>query len=94
MALVTGCLRVSSSAVDLTVPPRKYRDNLVAFACKLSFDRSHGSCVCFENKTKLLTRYQKTPGAPRLFESVRALNLKAAEKRIIPHFPNSNTFQP
>jgi len=93
MALVTGCLRVSLSAVDLTVPPRKYRGNLVAFACKLSFNRSHGSCVFFENKTKLLARYQKALGAPRLFGSVRALNLKAAEQRIIPHFPN-NTFQP
>ena len=58
----------------------------MAFACKLSFDRSHGSYVFFENKTKLLARYQKALGAPRLFGSVRALNLKAAEQRINPLF--------
>lgn len=58
----------------------------MAFACKLSFDRSHGSFVFFENKTKLLARIQKALGAPRLFRCVRALNLKAAEQRINPHF--------
>lgn len=82
-----GCLRVSSSAIDYHCTPRKYSDNLVAFACKLSFDRSPGRYVFFENKTKLLARYQKALSAPRLLGSVRALHLKAAEQRINPHFP-------
>jgi len=31
--------------------------NLVAFACKLSFDKGYDGYVSFESKTKLITHY-------------------------------------
>jgi len=41
--------------------------NLIAFACKLSFDKGFGGYVSFESKTKLIRHYQKTLGAELLF---------------------------
>ena len=37
--------------------------NLVAFACKLSFQRGFEGFVAFDAKTKLITHYEKTLGA-------------------------------
>lgn len=37
--------------------------NLVAFACKLSFQRGCEGYVAFDSKTNLITHYQKTLGA-------------------------------
>ena len=56
--------------------------NPVAFACKLLFAKGYGSYVFFDSTTKLLTRYRKTLSAPSRFGRVRAINLKAAEKRL------------
>lgn len=44
--------------------------NLVAFACKLSFDRSYERVVSFTAKTQLITHYQQTLGA-KLFAGNR-----------------------
>src|SRR3954447_13532491 len=44
--------------------------NLVAFACKLSFDKGYDGYVSFESKTKLIAHYQKTLGAHVLFGNI------------------------
>jgi hypothetical protein len=37
--------------------------NLVAFACKLSFDKGYDGYVAFDSKTKLIQHYEDTLGA-------------------------------
>lgn len=61
--------------------------NLIAFACKLSFDKGHGGYVSFESKTKLIEHYQKLLGAHVLFGNIMAINTKAARKLIEQYFP-------
>ncbi|QMW01090.1 hypothetical protein [Spirosoma foliorum] len=63
--------------------------NLVAFACKLSFDKGYGGYVSFESKTKLKEHYQKSLGAHVLFGNVMALDTKAAHKLIHQYFPEN-----
>ena len=40
--------------------------NLVAYACKVSFQHGNDGFVSFQSKTKLIERYEKTLGAYRL----------------------------
>ncbi len=61
--------------------------NLVAFACKLSFDKGYGGYVSFESKTRLIEHYQKTLGAHVLFGNIMAIDTKAANKLIEQYFP-------
>ena len=61
--------------------------NLVAFACKLSFDKGYGGYVSFESKTKLIPHYQKSLGAHVLFGNFMAIDTKAATKLIEQYFP-------
>lgn len=61
--------------------------NLVAFACKLSFDKGYGGYVSFESKTKLIEHYQKSLGAHALFGNIMAINTRAANKLIEQYFP-------
>ena len=61
--------------------------NLVAFACKVSFDKGYGGYVSFESKTKLKDHYKKTLGAHFLFGNFMAINTKAAAKLIEQYFP-------
>jgi hypothetical protein len=55
--------------------------NLVAFACKLSFQRGYEGCVSFTSKTKLIAHYERTLGAYHfgghlmVIEKVAALKL-------------------
>jgi hypothetical protein len=55
--------------------------NLVAFACKLSFQRGHEGNVAFISKTQLIDHYTKSLGATHvggrlmIIDSVAALNL-------------------
>lgn len=44
--------------------------NLVAFACKLSFEKNYGGVVSFISKTQLIPHYEQTLGA-KLFGSNR-----------------------
>ena len=60
--------------------------NLVAFACKASFDKGYGGYVSFESKTKLKEHYKKTLGANFLFGNFMAINTKAAAKLINQYF--------
>lgn len=61
--------------------------NLVAFACKLSFDNGYEGYVSFESKTKLIEHYQNTLGAHLLFGNIMAIDTKAATKLIDRYFP-------
>ncbi len=61
--------------------------NLIAFACKLSFDSGYGGYVSFESKTRLIEHYQKTLGAQLLFGNFMAINTAAAAKLITRYFP-------
>ena len=60
--------------------------NLVAFGCKVSFDKGYGGYVSFENKTKLKEYYKKTLGAHFLFGNFMAIDTKAATKLIEQYF--------
>ena len=61
--------------------------NLVAFACKISFDKGYGGYVSFESKSKLKDHYNKTLGAHFLFGNFMAIDSKAAVKLIDQYFP-------
>ena len=53
--------------------------NLVAFACKLSFEKGYEGFISFESKTKLMGHYQKTLGAHILFGNIMAIDTTAAQ---------------
>jgi hypothetical protein len=60
--------------------------NLVAFACKLSFERGYLGIMSFESKTKLIDHYKKTLGASLLFGNIMAIDSRAAGKLINQYF--------
>ncbi len=64
--------------------------NLVAFACKLSFDKSYDGYVSFESKTSLKEHYKKSLGAYVLFGNVMAIDTKAAHKLVNHYFPEKS----
>lgn len=61
--------------------------NLVAYACKLSFDRGYDGYLSFESKTRLIEHYRQTLGAELLFGNVMAIDTKAARKLVDQYFP-------
>ena len=60
--------------------------NLVAFACKLSFQRGHEGNVSFLSKTQLVEHYEKTLGAFHFGGRVMIIETKAALKLINKYF--------
>jgi hypothetical protein len=60
--------------------------NLVAFACKLSFQRGHEGNVSFLSKTQLIEHYEKTLGAFHFGGRVMIIETKAALKLIDKYF--------
>lgn len=62
--------------------------NLVAFACKLSFQRGHEGNVSFLAKTKLVEHYEKSLGAFHFGGRVMIIETKAALKLIGRYFQN------
>ena len=60
--------------------------NLVAFACKISFDNGHEGFVAFDSKTILIAHYQKTLNAIQLRGQRMYINDKAAENLITKYF--------
>jgi hypothetical protein len=62
--------------------------NLVAFACKLSFQRGHEGNVSFLSKTQLVEHYEKTLGAFHFGGRVMIIETKAALKLINKYFQN------
>ena len=64
--------------------------NLVAFACKISFEKGYQGYVSFESKSKLKEHYKKTLKAHYLFGNFMAIDSKAASKLIDQYFPNNS----
>ena len=62
--------------------------NLVAFACKLSFQRGHEGNVSFISKTKLIHHYEESLGAYHFGGRLMVIEAKAALKLIDKYFQN------
>ena len=62
--------------------------NLVAFACKLSFQRGHRGNVSFLSKTQLINHYIESLGAIHFGGRVMVIDTQAALKLINKYFPN------
>ena len=62
--------------------------NLVAFACKLSFQRGHEGNVSFLSKSQLVDHYEKTLGAFHFGGRVMIIETQSAFKLINKYFQN------
>jgi hypothetical protein len=60
--------------------------NLVAFACKLSFQKGFDGFVSFHSKTKLIDHYEKTLGAYHFGGHLMVLESNAAEALVDKYF--------
>jgi hypothetical protein len=60
--------------------------NLVAFACKLSFQRGHDGNVSFLSKTQLVKHYEKTLGAFHFGGRIMIIETPSALKLINKYF--------
>ena len=63
--------------------------NLVAFACKLSFQRGHQGNVSFISKTQLVNHYEKTLGALHFGGRLMIIETQSALVLINKYFQNS-----
>jgi len=62
--------------------------NLVAFACKLSFQRGHDGNLAFIAKTQLIKHYEETLGALHFGGRLMIIETQAALKLIDKYFKN------
>ena len=62
--------------------------NLVAFACKLSFQRGHEGNVAFISKTQLIDHYVESLGAEHVGGRLMIIDSEAALKLINGYFSN------
>ena len=62
--------------------------NLVAFACKLSFQRGHEGNVAFISKTQLIDHYVESLGAEHVGGRLMIIDSEAALKLINRYFSN------
>ena len=62
--------------------------NLVAFACRLSFQRGNDGNVSFLSKSQLIEHYEKTLGALHFGGRVMIIETKSAIKLIDKYFKN------
>ena len=62
--------------------------NLVAFACRLSFQRGHEGNVSFLSKSQLIEHYERTLGAFHFGGRVMIIETRAALKLIDTYFKN------
>ena len=60
--------------------------NLVAFACKISFQKGYDGFVAFDAKTKLITHYENTLGAFHFKNQRMILETKASKKLVQKYF--------
>ncbi len=63
--------------------------NLVAFACKLSFQRGHEGNISFTSKSQLISHYEKTLGAVHFGGRLMIIESTAALKLIDKYFPKN-----
>lgn len=64
--------------------------NLVAFACRLSFDKGFGGYLSFESKTRLIDHYKRTLGAEILFNNIMAIDSRAAYRLVNQYYPENS----
>lgn len=62
--------------------------NLVAYTCKLSFQRGHGGNVSFLSKSQLVEHYEKTLGAFHFGGRIMIIETNSALKLINKYFQN------
>ena len=62
--------------------------NLVAFACKVSFQRGHEGNVSFLSKSQLIEHYEKTLGAIHFGGRVMIIETQSALKLLNKYFQN------
>lgn len=62
--------------------------NMVAFACRLSFQRGHEGNVSFLSKSQLIEHYEKTLGAFHFGGRIMIIETRAALKLIDRYFKN------
>jgi hypothetical protein len=60
--------------------------NLVAFVCRISFQRGFDGYVSFTSKTQLIGHYEKTLGAKNVVGQLMVINMDAALKLIDKYF--------
>jgi len=60
--------------------------NLVAFACKLSFQSGNDGYVAFLSKSQLIEHYKESLGASHIGERIMIIETKAAVKLINNYF--------
>jgi hypothetical protein len=60
--------------------------NLVAFACKISFQRGNQGFVSFHAKTKLIDHYCNTLGAYHFGNHLMVIDTEAATKLVNKYF--------
>lgn len=63
--------------------------NLVAFVCKISFEKGYEGFVSFESKTKLIEHYKKSLGAFVIAGKMMAVDTAASMKLIERYFPKN-----
>jgi hypothetical protein len=63
--------------------------NLVAYACKVSFQHGFDGYISFTAKTKLIEHYQKTLGAQHYGGQLMVINTQAANILIDKYFKNA-----
>ena len=62
--------------------------NLVAFACKMSFDMGFEGFVAFTSKTELIEHYTKTLGAQLIFRNRMTITTIPAKKLVNSYYKN------
>jgi len=62
--------------------------NLVAFACRISFQHGHDGNVSFLSKSKLIAHYEKTLGAFHFGGRIMIIETGSARKLIDRYFKN------
>lgn len=60
--------------------------NLVAFACKVSFQRGLDGFVAFTAKTKLIEHYERTLGAYHIGKQLMVIHTQAAQDLVYKYF--------
>jgi hypothetical protein len=60
--------------------------NLVAYACKLSFQRGHEGNVAFQSKSQLIEHYEKSLGAIHIGNRIMIINTQSALQLINRYF--------
>lgn len=60
--------------------------NLVAFACRLSFQKGFEGFVSFHSKSKIISHYEKTLGASHFGGQLMIINTQAAKNLVDKYF--------